>query len=127
DVVEYHLPMRVNRVVANPLLKADTLRTALQRGPLVYCVEGADGNGKAWNIVLPENARFTTHPESILGEQVTVLRGNAETAVIAPDGRNLRMEESTITAIPYYIWANRGENEMQVWLPTTIREVRITN
>jgi uncharacterized protein len=43
------------------------------------------------------------------------------------DGQNLRSETKKITAIPYYTWANRGQNEMQVWLPTKIQKVKIIN
>jgi DUF1680 family protein len=41
------------------------------------------------------------------------------------DGSTLQAETKKITAIPYYTWANRGQNEMQVWLPTKIQEVKI--
>jgi DUF1680 family protein len=41
------------------------------------------------------------------------------------DGSTLQSDTKRITAIPYYIWANRGQNEMQVWLPTKIQEVKI--
>lgn len=127
DVVEYNLPMQVNRVVANPLVKADTLRVALQRGPLVYCVEGADGKGKAWDFILPQNPSFTTMPYTVLNEHVVAVQGTVEALGISQDGHNVQMSTSTMTAIPYYVWANRGPDEMQVWLPTVIREVKVNN
>src|SRR5450432_1983286 len=46
DVVEMKLPMNVQRIVANAKVKSDIGRVALQRGPLVYCAEWLDNNGK---------------------------------------------------------------------------------
>jgi len=53
--------MDVKRVTARPGIKQDEERVALQRGPLVYCVEGADNNGKALNLILSDKANFTTN------------------------------------------------------------------
>jgi DUF1680 family protein len=39
----------------------------------------------------------------------------------------LEEEKKKINAIPYYTWANRGKNEMQVWLPTTIKNIKIND
>ena len=60
DLVELKLPMDVQRIVANPKVKSDIGRVALQRGPLVYCAEWVDNNSKTNNIVLPADAAFTT-------------------------------------------------------------------
>jgi uncharacterized protein len=127
DVIEYNMPMQINRVGANPTVKADTLRVALQRGPLVYCVEGADGKGKAWDFILPDTATFSTHPFAVNDEHVVAIDGSVERMIISNDGHNVQVAKSTITAIPYYVWANRGANEMQVWLPKVINEVKINN
>jgi len=62
DVIEYHIPMPIQRIQAQDVLKQDEQRIALQRGPLVYCIEGADNDGKAWNIVFPNNATIVENP-----------------------------------------------------------------
>ena len=49
DVVEVNLPMEVRRVVANENVKDDIGKVALQRGPIIYCAEWVDNNGKASN------------------------------------------------------------------------------
>ncbi|MBK7870672.1 MAG: glycoside hydrolase family 127 protein [Saprospiraceae bacterium] len=125
DVVELELPMEVRKVVARPDLKYNNDRVALQRGPLVYCVEGADNNGQAWNMILPDNARFTTVPHKILTESVVAIQADVPVVTVSEDGLNIKTEKKKVTAIPYYAWANRGQNPMQVWLPQKIKDVKI--
>ena len=53
--------MPVRRVLANDKVEADRGRAALQRGPIVYALEGPDNtNGKVRNIVLPDDAPLTS-------------------------------------------------------------------
>ena len=73
DAVNLNLPMEIKRVVASNNVKADRNRVALQRGPLVYCIEYADNNGKAMNIILPDNANLTsTYNKALLNGVVTI-------------------------------------------------------
>lgn len=125
DAVELNLPMDVRRVAAIDELKFDNDRVALQRGPLVYCVEGADNNGKAWNIILPDNTSLTTAKENILTEPVVAIQAEVPVVNIAEDGMSIKTENKKITAIPYYVWCNRGNNQMQVWLPRKIKDVKL--
>jgi uncharacterized protein len=125
DVVEINIPMTVKQVEARPEVKQNNNRIAIQRGPIVYCVEGADNNGKAWNIVLPPDTKFETIDYKIMDEQVKALTAEVPVVLVAEDGLSIRTEKRKIIAIPYYTWANRGKNEMQVWLPTTIKDVKI--
>src|SRR5262249_51999037 len=59
DAVELELPMPVERVYADPKVKANVGRVALQRGPVVYCLEGVDNGGKVRNLVLPRSAKVS--------------------------------------------------------------------
>jgi len=127
DIIELDLPMDVRRVEARPELKFDNDRVALQRGPLVYCVEGADNNGKAYNILLPDNITLTTGKENILKEPVVTIEGEVPVVNISEDGLSLKTENKKIVAIPYYVWCNRGSNQMQVWLPKRIKDVKLNN
>ncbi|WP_020602487.1 glycoside hydrolase family 127 protein [Spirosoma spitsbergense] len=127
DVVEVKLPMPVRQVAARPDVKADKDRIALQRGPLVYCVEGADNEGRAWNMLVPANATFTTKPYQVLNEAVVAIQANVTVVEPASDGLSVQIKPKTIKAIPYYTWANRGKSPMQVWLPSRIKEVKITD
>ena len=126
DVVELTLPMPVRQVVSRREVKADQDRVALQRGPLVYCVEGVDNKGLAWNIVVPSNATFTTQPQQILDEPVIGIQAKVSIIEPAPDGQSVQVSPRAMTAIPYYTWANRGSSPMQVWLPRRIRTISIS-
>lgn len=125
DKIQFSLPMEVRKLVAREEVIANEDRIAIQRGPLVYCVEGADNNGKAWNILIPENAIFKVVEYQVLDEKVMAVQADMRVMTGSEDGTNLKSETKQITAIPYYTWANRGQNEMQVWLPTKIQEVKI--
>jgi DUF1680 family protein len=125
DQLQYSLPMEVRKLVARQEVTANENRIAIQRGPLVYCVEGADNNGKAWNLLIPENATFTVFQHLVLDEKVMAVQAEMRVMTGSEDGSTLQAETKKITAIPYYTWANRGQNEMQVWLPTKIQEVKI--
>jgi len=125
DVVMYELPMQTNKVIAREELKQDKNRIALQRGPVVYCVEGADNNGKAWNVIIPENTKFEAIDYKVLDEPVKALTAEVPVVTVGEDGLSLKTEKKKIIAIPYYTWANRGKNEMQVWLPTKITDVKL--
>lgn len=93
--------------------------TALMRGPLVYCFEGAD-NGSVRDLridrsVTPELHEF--EPE-LLGGSVRLTASAYRISdcgeLYTSDPEELTTCEAT--AVPYYTWGNRGENEMRVWL-----------
>ncbi len=125
DKVEWLLPMEIRKVVSRQDVKADKNRIALQRGPLVYCVEGADNSGKAWNILLPDNTLLSTIHENILTEPVVNITGEVPVTEVSEDGLSVRTSRKKIIAIPYYTWCNRGSNQMQVWLPTRIGDIKL--
>jgi DUF1680 family protein len=123
DVVEVNLPMDVRRVAANENLKDDLGKVALQRGPLVYCVEGIDNRGKASNILLPQQAVFTTTFKPDLLNGVTVLQTEVPVILVDEKGENITTKKLRVTAIPYYSWANRGESEMMIWFPEQVKDI----
>jgi len=125
DVVELNFPMEVKRLTSRTEVKQNEGRVALQRGPLVYCVEGVDNGGQAWNFILPDKAAFTTQHEKELLEGITIIQFEAPTLQINPDGQSITTENRKITAIPYYAWCNRGQNQMQVWLPRSIKDIKV--
>jgi hypothetical protein len=127
DVVEFEYKMTVEKIHSREEVKQNIDRVALQMGPLVYCVEGADNNGKAWNFIMPEGTALVTGKDSILSEHVVVIKAKVPVFEVAADGLMLTSSLKTITAIPYYTWCNRGSNEMQVWLPTRINDLKLNN
>ena len=125
DTVDFEFPMDVQLIGGISEIKQDNNRIAIQRGPVVYCIEGADNNGKAWNIIIPENTKFETIDYKVLDESVKALTAEVPVITVGEDGLSLKTEKKKIIAIPYYTWANRGKNEMQVWLPTKINDVKL--
>ena len=125
DKVLLKLPMDVRRVRSRPELEFNKDRIALQRGPLVYCVEGADNNGKAWNFTVPSSTTFKEQAGSVLDEKIISISMDVPVISVDESNNSLSSTTRTIKAIPYYAWANRGKNEMQVWLPVRIKDVRI--
>jgi DUF1680 family protein len=125
DMIEVQLPMEVRRVIASSKLKEDEGKVALQRGPLMYCAEWPDNNGKAGNLVLPAGTNFTTEFNSALLNGVTVIKGESIAVVADPKNNSVSTIKQPFTAIPYYAWANRGKGEMTVWFPATIRDIEI--
>ncbi|GAB3635932.1 glycoside hydrolase family 127 protein [Hymenobacter arcticus] len=123
DVVEVSLPLEVRRVHANPLVKDDLGKVALQRGPVMYCAEWQDNNGKASNIVVPTGTAFTATYQPSLLHGVTTLTATVPIVQIAADGTSVSTVPRTLTAIPYYAWANRGKGEMTVWFPEKLTSV----
>ena len=117
--------MPITKIAAKSDVRSDIDRIALQRGPLVYCVERADNKEGVWNVTLPAGTNFTTIDYKILDEPVVALQTELPSAMANENGDGVKVEKRKITAIPYYCWANRGANDMQVWLPTKIKEIKI--
>lgn len=127
DEVELDLPMPVERVYAHPRVIADAGRVALQRGPLVYCLESADHTAPLESLALPACAPLSTAASAEL-PGVVVVQGDAECSVdpggaaplyaYAPPGRM----RTPLTAVPYYAWDNREPGEMLVWIRESGRE-----
>jgi len=111
--VQLRLGVRVDtparRVLPNDGIKENAGKAAIQRGPLVYALEGADNDGKVLDIVAPLTTQFTPVERKDLLGGVTALTA---TVAASPDAGPSR----TITAIPYFAWANRGRGEMVVWV-----------
>ena len=120
DEVELDLPMPVRRVLANQHVEDDTGKVALQRGPLVYCIEWPDvKDGHVVNLVVPDNEPLTAEFRPDLLDGVEVIRGNAQSLAYTDPKRHVHQEKVAFAAIPYYAWANRGRGEMAVWLART--------
>jgi uncharacterized protein len=116
DSITLLLPMSVQRIVANDSLEDDRGKVALQRGPIVYCLEGADApDGHVTDVFIPDTAAITGESRSDLLNGVTVLRGGGYTAERRLEGGIAVGPGRQFIAIPYYAWAHRGKCEMTVW------------
>jgi DUF1680 family protein len=128
DRIRLMLPMPVEWIESHPQVTSNHGRVALQRGPLIYCVEQVDHpDADVWDLALPDDADLTLDQMDIGGRSVIALRGEAvareseewQGSLYAPyrgpDGAEYR--SVPVTAIPYYAWANRDAGPMAVWLP----------
>jgi DUF1680 family protein len=125
DVVDVVLPMAVQKITANEKVKDDRGKVALQRGPLVYCAEWADNGGKASNILIPERSTFTAEYQPQLLNGVTVLKTSVPAVVVDEKEQTVNTITKSATLIPYYAWAHRGNGEMMVWFPASIKDIDI--
>jgi len=128
------MPVRV--VYANPRVRANLGCVAIQRGPLIYCIEGVDHHDVSiFDIVLPLNLSDVgggfeaTFEPNLLGGIVTITSDALAHDYISNDDELYRFDRfpkpsrpMKMTAIPYFAWANRGCSEMEVWIPWTVKE-----
>jgi hypothetical protein len=123
DVVNLDLPMPAERLYANPHVREDAGRVALRRGPLIYCIEEADNASAPVALArLPRGALPTVEKRQDLFDGAVALVSEMDIAQAAGGDGLYRNEpfvttKAKVTAIPYYLWANRGPNRMIVWLP----------
>jgi len=125
DVVQLDLPMPVRRIVAISEIKDDINRVALQRGPLVYCFEHVDNDGKTMNIVIPDNAAFKAEFKPDMLNGIVAISSNAPVVIVSENGLSVKPIIKNVVAIPFFSWANRGEGQMQIWMPRKIADVRL--
>lgn len=125
DVVELQLPMDVRRVTANAKVKNDIGKVALQRGPLMYCAEWVDNNGKTSNIIMPGETTFATDFQKSLLNGVVTIKGQVPVVNVGANGEQISTSQQQFVAIPYYAWANRGKGEMQLWFPEKVKDVQL--
>jgi DUF1680 family protein len=122
DTIAFELAMPLERMYAHPNVRYDAGLVALQRGPLVYCLEGIDNPAPLQRIVLPGTADLTSHVASDTLGGVTTITGQALIEDDSDWDSSLYRSQPpsllprTITAIPYYAWDNRQPCEMRVWL-----------
>jgi hypothetical protein len=122
DIITFDMAMPVERIVASPKVQMDIGRVAIQRGPVVYCLEGVDNNDSVLDIALPRDSKLEPKHKPDLLNGVTILQGKAlrrkhidwENSLYQSAPKD---DEIEITAIPYHAWDNRSAGEMAVWLP----------
>ncbi len=126
DVVSIHFDMPVRTVKANGHVVDDRGRVAVERGPLVYCAEGADNKDfSIFNFLMPRQPRFNVAEHTITTKQsAQTFSVKAITVAGQSVDQNAQGEASvkaaTLTMIPYYAWNHRGPGLMEVWMPQSI-------
>jgi DUF1680 family protein len=124
DVVTLLMDMPIERIVAHPGVTADSGKVALQRGPLVYCLEQVDHAADVRAISLPDKAALTSRfDRKLLGGVVVIEAAGLAPAPAGWKGKLYRTaadqkhEPVKIKAVPYCLWDNRRPGAMTVWLP----------
>jgi len=126
DVIELKLPMTARLIEANPLVEEARNQVAIQRGPLVYCLESPDlpEGARISDVAAPAGMVLTPKLEPKLLGGVVTLSGSAVafaelkwTADLYRDLSAQSTRKIDIKLIPYFAWSNRGKSEMTVWLP----------
>jgi DUF1680 family protein len=133
-LVRFDMPVRLT--TAHALVEENINQVAVERGPLVYCVETPDAAIDTLDhLMLPYDAKFTQQPFDIGNTKVIAL----ETETMAPIRPNHRAdalyETLQITGfeliktrfIPYFAWDNRGYGEMRIWMPLLLRHNSISS
>lgn len=122
DKIELQLPMSIERIYSHPEVRQNKNRVALQRGPVVYCLEETDNLNGLYKIKIPRQAQLTSVFEKELLGGVVKIVGDAEISddqdwnnqlygTVPPVNKHFQFE-----AVPYYAWDNREQGEMCVWI-----------
>jgi uncharacterized protein len=132
DSIRLQMAMPTQVLTANPRVADDTGRVAVQRGPLVYCLEGMDQpqGVDLSDVALPAGKgtteEFGTEFRKDMLEGVVVLHhhglvreGSTSSNVLYAryKGDSSKTRRVDLTFIPYYAWSNRMATAMQVWTP----------
>ncbi len=128
DSIVLDLHMEPEALVCDPRVVENRGAVALRRGPVVFCLEGADNPDVDLRDVTVDAGSFTAEVRTDLLDGVVVLRGRGASApggrgpLYRPAGTGDPAPESVeLAAIPYYAWANRGLHAMTVWARHDVR------
>lgn len=126
DTIEFEMDMPIQLIKAHPLVEADLGRVAIQRGPVVYCVEAEDNpRMNVWDLEIPKDTKLSKEHKDILGGIVAIKGegylnepGAWEKLYLPIEEANRLKKRIEFTAIPYYAWDNRTPGPMKVWIKT---------
>ena len=122
DTAELNLDMPIERIYAHPYVRDNLGRSALRRGPLVYCFEDIDNpDGAFETLSLVDDAAVEAVFDSERLGGITLIRGTGTVFDTSDWENNLylpkpSMKQMDVTAIPYYAWCNREVGQMAVWV-----------
>ena len=130
DVVRVHFDMEARTVRANNKVEADRGCISIERGPIVYCAEWPDNQGFDIMSILenrePQFAEGKLSYDDFIdpkyknvltlykGQNMETLTENVQTLAYDKSGK-LSTKDQTLTLIPYFAWAHRGNGNMKVW------------
>ncbi|MGF7230412.1 aceric acid hydrolase [Arachidicoccus sp.] len=126
DKIELSLPMPVKLMQSNPLVENTRNQVAIKRGPIVYCLESVDLplGDNILNVAIDKNEQWKKDMIQMNNTPILSLKTNA-TLLPRQNWSNalyhsVSEKKSTpisIRMVPYFSWANRGKDDMTVWMP----------
>jgi len=125
DEIEYDLPLRIHRVEANQNVEEDHNKVALERGPILYCLEGTDNPDIYENMELLDQSELVGSFDNTRNHGIGVIKGEGVVFGPSSDKQSIQSVKRTFVAIPYFAWCNRGITHMQVWIPRTISQIHL--
>lgn len=118
DKVNLLMDMPIRRIQAHHKVKYNKGLLGMERGPILYALEGIDQNKEfVFNLVIPRHAKIKAHYDEELLNGVVTLEGEAYS--VEKDSLSGKTEEKACSfkAIPYNTWNNRGNSQLVVWIP----------
>jgi len=117
DVIKLEMPMPIRRVIAHDKVKNNAGKVALERGPIVYCLEWPDNDVDSLiDLSIDDDAMFTHEYRKDLLNGLVVIKGMGKYLKKLENEKPTEKTEKEFAAIPYYAWAHRGKGEMMVWI-----------
>ncbi|MDP6634583.1 MAG: glycoside hydrolase family 127 protein [Phycisphaerae bacterium] len=116
DTLELNFPMPIRRVLANDKVEPDRNRVSIERGPMVFCAEWPDNNGKTHGLILGDDVKLTSEFRKDMLGGIEVIQAKAQNATRGKTPESVARTPHELLLIPYYSWAHRGTGEMDVWL-----------
>jgi len=125
DIVEIELPMSPVRIKSNPAVRQNCGRVAIQRGPLLYCLEETDNGENLNDIQIPETGKLIIEKGEGIFKNIPLIIADAvrsdrtvfeKSLYRIADKNENDFSDIKIKAIPYFMWANRKIGEMLVWI-----------
>lgn len=127
EEISLSFPMEVKIMASDARVRENIGKVAVTRGPIVYCLEEADNGADLHLVSLDSGAEAVISDEELCGEYIKSVNiagfreekesaGKVISTALYSRYIPAKKEDITLKFVPYYTWANRGENEMQVWV-----------
>ncbi len=122
DCVELVTPIKAKLFAADSRVRENVGKVAVMRGPIVYCIEEKDNTADLHLYKICPDVPLKESKVTIEGQEFPTLvakgkkQKNTQKTMLYHEYEPVEYEDIDITMIPYYAWANRGENEMSVWV-----------
>lgn len=125
DIVEWEPVLEAQLITSHPEIRANAGKAAIERGPLVYCLEETDNGSLLSNLSIDRQAELQSYYDTeLLGGAVVIeAKGRAderaswqEDMAYRPLAQQQVSKPVKLKAVPYYLWGNRQSGEMTVWI-----------